>query len=75
MQSKSPAIFINDDEVEFKVIYVYSYKSKKMRKYTISEAERRIDLIGGGMVAIRSTHYADNLRGEGLDLAVLDEAA
>jgi hypothetical protein len=40
MQSKSPAIFINDDEVEFKVIYVYSDKSKKMRKYTITEAER-----------------------------------
>ena len=42
---------------------------------SISEAERRIDLPNGGMLAIRSTHYADNLRGEGLDLAVLDEAA
>ena len=27
------------------------------------------------MIAVRSTHFADNLRGEGLDLAVLDEAA
>ncbi|MDQ7035040.1 MAG: hypothetical protein Q9P01_09440 [Anaerolineae bacterium] len=27
------------------------------------------------MLAIRSTHYPDNLRGEGLDYAVLDEAA
>ena len=27
------------------------------------------------MIAVRSTHYPDNLRGEGLDLAILDEAA
>jgi hypothetical protein len=42
---------------------------------SISETERRIDLYKGGMVAIRSTHYPDSLRGEGLDFAVLDEAA
>ncbi len=41
----------------------------------ISETERRIDLPTGGMIAIRSTHYPDNLRGAGLDFAVLDEAA
>ena len=41
----------------------------------VSALRRRIDLPGGGMLAIRSTHYADNLRGEGLDFAVLDEAA
>lgn len=41
----------------------------------ISESERRIDIAGGGMIAVRSAHYPDNLRGEGLDLAVLDEAA
>jgi phage FluMu gp28-like protein len=41
----------------------------------VSEAERRMDLPGGGMLAIRSTFYADRLRGAGLDLAVLDEAA
>ena len=40
-----------------------------------SDTERRIDTPGGGMIAVRSTHYPDNLRGEGLDLAVLDEAA
>ena len=27
------------------------------------------------MIAVRSAHHPDNLRGEGLDLAVLDEAA
>jgi hypothetical protein len=42
---------------------------------TISETERRIDFEKGGMIAIRSTHYPDNLRGEGLDYAVLDEYA
>ncbi len=40
MEAATPAIFINDDEVEFKVIYVYSTRLKKMRKYTITEAER-----------------------------------
>ena len=42
---------------------------------SISESERRIDIAGGGMIAVRSAHHPDNLRGEGLDLAVLDEAA
>jgi len=41
----------------------------------ISESERRIDLPGGGMIAVRSTWYPDNLRGEGLDFVVFDEAA
>ena len=42
---------------------------------SINESERRIDIDGGGMIAVRSAHYPDNLRGDGLDLAVLDEAA
>ena len=40
MEAATPAIFINDDEVEFKVIFVYSTRLKKLRKYTISEAEK-----------------------------------
>jgi hypothetical protein len=40
MKIEAPSIFINDDEVEFKVIYVYSKKSNKIRKYTLSAAER-----------------------------------
>lgn len=40
VETGAPSIFINDDEVEFKVIYVYLAKSKKIRKYTISEAEK-----------------------------------
>ena len=41
----------------------------------ISEIERRIDDSAGGMIAVRSSHDPDFLRGDGLDLAVLDEAA
>ena len=49
--------------------------TRHLHKVIVSESERRIDAAGGGMIAVRSTHYPDNLRGEGLDLAVLDEAA
>ena len=41
----------------------------------ISETERRIDLPNGGMIAVRSAYKPDNLRGDGLDFVVLDEAA
>lgn len=41
----------------------------------ISESERRVDFAEGGMLAIRSAHTPDHLRGAGLDYAVLDEAA
>ena len=44
METSAPSILINDDEVEFKVIYVYLAKQKTMRKYTISEAEK-LELI------------------------------
>lgn len=49
--------------------------ARRLPDLATSESERRIDVPGGGMIAVRSTHYPDNLRGEGLDLAVLDEAA
>lgn len=42
---------------------------------SVSVSEYRLDLIGGGLIAVRSTHTADYLRGAGLDFAVLDEAA
>lgn len=42
---------------------------------TTSESEHRLDLPGGGMIAVRSTHNPDLLRGAGLDIAILDEAA
>ncbi len=48
---------------------------RKLQVARINETEKRIDIAGGGMIAVRSAHHPDNLRGEGLDLAVLDEAA
>ncbi len=42
---------------------------------TINNTEHRLDLPNGGMIAVRSTHYPDLLRGAGLDFVVLDEAA
>ncbi|MBC6956395.1 MAG: hypothetical protein DWB44_09465 [Chloroflexi bacterium] len=44
-------------------------------KPTVTTVERRIDLEGGGVVAVRSGMTPDFLRGAGLDYAVLDEAA
>lgn len=41
----------------------------------ISEGDKRLELPNGGIIEIRSTHNPDNLRGAGLDYAVLDEAA
>jgi phage terminase large subunit-like protein len=41
----------------------------------VTGSERRIDLLNGGLIAIRSTHNPDMLRGMGLDFTVLDEAA
>ena len=49
--------------------------TRHLANVAVSEDERRIDTGEGGMIAVRSTHHPDNLRGEGLDLAVLDEAA
>ena len=48
---------------------------KTLNNVKISETERRIDLPGGGMIAVRSAFAPDYLRGDGLDLAVFDEAA
>lgn len=43
---------------------------------TIRDGDKRIEFTKtGGSIEIRSTHYPDNLRGAGLNFAVLDEAA
>lgn len=41
----------------------------------INSADRYIEFPTGGNLAVKSTHAPDNLRGAGLDYAVLDEAA
>lgn len=48
---------------------------KHLKSIRISETDKRIDFPDGGMIAPRSAHNPDNLRGQGLDLALLDEAA
>ena len=48
---------------------------KHLAGVIINATERRIDLPKGGMIAIRSGHNPDKLRGDGLDFVVLDEAA
>ena len=40
MNKSGTSVLINDDEVEFKVIHVFSAKSKKLRKYTVARAEK-----------------------------------
>jgi hypothetical protein len=44
-------------------------------KLSIAQADRRIELSGGGGLEVRSTHNPDLLRGAGLDYVVMDEAA
>ena len=48
---------------------------KHLAGVKINATERRIDLPKGGLIAIRSAHNPDKLRGDGLDFVVLDEAA
>jgi hypothetical protein len=40
-----------------------------------NETDLRIELVGGGTIALRGADNYDSLRGEGLDFAVLDEYA
>ena len=48
---------------------------KHLAGVKINATEKRIDLPKGGMIAMRSAHNPDKLRGDGLDFVVLDEAA
>jgi len=41
----------------------------------VRESDRRITLLSGGEVQVKSADNPDSLRGEGLDLVVIDEAA
>ena len=42
---------------------------------TIRKADRTIDFANGGEIVVRSADNPDSLRGEGLDLVVIDECA
>ena len=41
MDSTSPYVYINDDEIELKQILILYGNLKKQRKFTVSEAEKR----------------------------------
>ena len=41
MDTTSPYVYINDDEVELKQILIIYGNLKKQRKFTVSEAEKR----------------------------------
>ena len=50
----------------------------KARPYLVgkpNETDLSVQLIGGGMIALRGTEHYDSLRGPGLDFAVFDEYA
>jgi hypothetical protein len=49
--------------------------AKQIPGSEIREGERMATLPGGGWIQVRSSDNPDSLRGEGLDLAVFDEAA
>ena len=49
--------------------------AKRVEGAEISKAERTIRFLGGGWVGIRSADNPDTLRGEGLDLVIMDECA
>lgn len=51
MQSVTPNVYINDDEIELKKIIIFYGNLKKQRKFTISEAEKR------GLVKVESGPY------------------
>ena len=48
MESMTPCVYINDDEIELRHIVIKYGNLKKQRKFTISEAEKR------GLVRVES---------------------
>jgi predicted phage terminase large subunit-like protein len=49
--------------------------ARQIPERVVREDARRIALPGGGEITVKSADAPDSLRGEGLDLCVLDEAA
>ena len=52
MESSAPCVYINDDEIELKQVIIKYGNLKKVRKFTISEAEKR------GLVRVESSPAA-----------------
>ena len=51
MESTTPCVYINDDEIELKQIIIRYGNLKKQRKLTVSEAEKR------GLVKVESVPH------------------
>lgn len=49
MESSAPCVYINDDEIELKQVIIQYGNLKKLRKFTVSEAEKR------GLVRVESS--------------------
>jgi hypothetical protein len=49
MECSAPCVYINDDEIELKQVIIKYGNLKKVRKFTISEAEKR------GLVRVESS--------------------
>jgi hypothetical protein len=49
MEYSAPCVYINDDEIELKQVIIKYGNLKKVRKFTISEAEKR------GLVRVESS--------------------
>jgi hypothetical protein len=67
MSSTNSYVYINDDEVELKQIIIRYGNLKKLRKFTVSEAEKR------GLVKVESGPHA--LSGDKFSkaIAILDK--
>ena len=66
MESATPYVYINDDEIELKQIIVRYGNLKKQRKFTVSEAERR------GLVKVESEPAALSDNRFSKAIAILD---
>ena len=62
MNNAATSVVINDDEVEFKIITVFSNKSKKVKKYTVDRAEKLgLIKVDSGPIKIDSDIYSKSI--------------
>jgi len=62
MESTSPCVYINDDEIELKQIIIRYGDLKKQRKFTVSEAEKRgLVKVELGPYEMRESNYSKSI--------------
>ena len=67
MEASAPCVYINDDEIELKQVIIKYGNLKKLRKFTISEAEKR------GLVKVESGPHALSGDKFSKEIAILDK--